>query len=299
MKLNRSSVVIDIEQDTEEWLNHRQGGVGSSDVYLLFAPEGSFGRTAFSLWKDRVGYEKFEFVENPHTKRGKELEPFIRDEVNDLLGTNFKPQLMLRPDAPHLRASLDGIDFDYDAILEIKAPAEKSFLKMLEGIPDYYWYQMQYQMLVSNTEYGIFAFYNEKYGLKMQFVENDISAQMEIESRCELLWEGVEKKIPLGWKNGELYLFDQQPTIFVVICSDSDEINMVNFDCVLPVSNLVGARDDSFIFPCSDLTKLKELKHNNPDRKFKIINLKDSPFGDAEDIDFTAKGLNKRIEEII
>lgn len=215
---NEDILIHDIEQDSDEWLlEFRPNGVGSSDIILLFEPEGSFGRNVFGLWKDRLGYEKFETVSNEHIKRGKALEPIIRDKVNEMLGTNFQPQCFSRKSQPHLRASLDGFDLDKDILLEIKAPAEKMFEKMLkEGVPKYYYYQIQYQLLVSGGEYALYAFYNEsRPDPYLITIENDIELQFEIEKRCKLFWEAIEHKIPIGFFGNHLKLYPVRPSIII------------------------------------------------------------------------------------
>src|SRR4051812_36659346 len=119
-------VLVDtLDQDSEEWLKWRGEGIGSSDVALLMNPEPLFDRTVGTLWKQKIGYERAVAINNEHVNRGKALEPIIRDRVNEIMGTSFKPMCMMRTDAPYLRASLDGWDESLDAILEIKSPSDK------------------------------------------------------------------------------------------------------------------------------------------------------------------------------
>jgi hypothetical protein len=107
---------------------------------------------------------------------------------------------VLRTDAPYLRASLDGLDLDFDCLLEIKAPSDKVFEKYLSTwqIPENYYLQMQYQMLCSDVEYGYFAFarevpvdvpwIEEKTELEVYIipVRNNYGLQLEIEKQCAL-----------------------------------------------------------------------------------------------------------------
>ena len=49
-------------------------------------------------------------------------------------------------------------------------------------------------------------------------VENNLELQMEIEKRCDLFWESIKSKTPIGFANSELKLFPVRPSI---ILSDS------------------------------------------------------------------------------
>lgn len=258
---NEEILIHDIEQDSDEWLmDFRPKGVGSSDIILLFEPNGSFDRNVFGFWKDRLGYEKFNTVSNEHIKRGKALEPFIRDEVNKILGTSYEPLCVSRKSKPYLRASLDGYDEATDSILEIKAPAQKMFEKMVnEGIPKYYYYQIQYQLLVMGAEYARYAFYNEQNPTPyILTVENNLELQMEIEKRCDLFWESIQSKTPIGFANSELKLFPVRPSI-ILADSNYQENLLENINAPRKVSGSIV-----FVNPSpKDVTEMRRLNPNH------------------------------------
>jgi putative phage-type endonuclease len=291
-------IIEELDQDSDDWLSWRNEGIGSSDVAVLMSPEPVFDRTVGTLWKQKIGYERAPQINNPHVKRGKELEPEVRDMVNEMLGTAFEPKCILRQDSPYLRASLDGLDLSIDALLEIKSPSDKVFEKYLKSweIPKNYYEQMQYQMLVSNVEYGYFAFYNETHPHPYIItVENDFELQLEIEKRCAIFWKGVLTKTPVGWENNSLRLFHTKPTAFLVICSNEQKKKLQSFDLTIPVNpailNLVCS---SFVYTISPerfdlIPKLKDLA---PDHQLKIINLTSSPFFSAvSEVDITEEGI--------
>lgn len=271
-------MILDIEQDGDEWHKFRGAGIGSSDVALLMSDKPVFDRTLNTLWCQKVGYEKPPVISNIHTARGKELEPEIREMVNDMLGTNFEPACMYREDAPYLRASLDGIDYDKNIILEIKSPSDKVFNKYLEDwrVPENYYYQIQYQMLVAQVDYAVYSFYNELYPHPfLMMVENNFELQYEIEKRCKLFWKSVEEKTPIGWHNGELMLFQVKPTIFFAIGEVPD------YD--LPVLTEPKAFKSSFVYH-GKFNEIATLRSLNPNHDFKIVNQEPSPFGLALDV---------------
>lgn len=331
-RLNNDDLVqiIDVEQGTKEWLEDFRGkGIGSSDVALLMNEGRLYDRDVGTLWKQKVGYEKVVPLDNVHIQRGKDLEPKIRDEVNKLLGTHFEPACVLRTDAPYLRASLDGIDFDNDCILEIKAPSEKVYSKYIGTweIPENYYLQIQYQMLCANVHYAYYVFgaeelieisgddiglyngYRTEEGLPANLkihiilIKNNHELQLDIERRCALFQKAVETKTPIGWSNGKLVLYDTNPTMFVVLGSFD---NMLELDSIknfpLPIYSIesVYPTKKSFVIGIVNYKSIVKLKDSNPHHHIKIINLTESPFSNkVSDIILDKKGLLKAIKNLL
>lgn len=282
--------IVKLDQDSGEWLDWRNGGIGSSDVALLMSPEPVFDRTVRSLWEQRVGYERAVELDNEHIRRGKELEPIIRDKVNAILDSFFEPQCVERIDSPYLRASLDGYNPELKAILEIKSPAEKTFNSYLNSweIPKNYLLQMQYQMLVCNASIGYFSFYNkdimndvhkQKHDHPyIMLVEPDFNLQLEIEKRCAMFWYAVQNKIPIGWKNGELTLFPAtiKKLILIVTEKQAEKIRKIN----LPVDVYINACSyGSEIILCTDISMLANINEGrSTEERAKILSLVESPF---------------------
>lgn len=310
---NNKVAVVDLDQDSEEWLLWRNEGLGSSDIALLMLPEPLFDRTVGSLWKQRMGYERTVALDNEHIKRGKELEPKIREHVNNLLGSNFQPECVLRTDSPYLRASLDGIDYDLDAILEIKSPSDKVFEKYLKEwkIPYNYYLQMQYQMLCSDTECAYFAFGREvettlglingdekELEVYIITVKNDHTLQLDIERRAALFQKGIETHTPVGWKDEVLSFYHTNPTVFVII-ANHEQIQTINKikNPPLPIDIL---KTGSCIWPIEDFKGLVHLKSALPEHKVKIINLIPSPFSNTISvIELTESGILNHIKSLI
>lgn len=311
-RLNDNNLVIfdSLDQSSPEWLEWRKKGIGSSDVAVLMSPKPVFDRTVGTLWKQKIGYERAVALDNEHIKRGKELEPEIRNMVNEILGAEFKDVCIYRKDAPYLRASLDGFDEKLDCLLEIKSPSDAVFQKYLKAwpqIPQNYYEQMQYQMLVADVEYAYFAFYNAQtikektedgerdtgilkyphpYIIK---VENDFETQLEIEKRCHLFWRAVQTKTPIGWVGEELRLFHQRPTLILLVLSEQqaeqielDTLELPSRDPELPYSgSFIGLLTEENY---SALTNIKDV---NPEHDIKIINLTPSPFGAGDEVELS------------
>jgi putative phage-type endonuclease len=301
-----SRILFDtVAQDSEEWLAWRNEGIGSSDVVLLMTEKPVFDRTVGTLWKQKIGYERAVAINNEHVKRGKEQEPIIRDMVNKMLKTKFEPMCTMRTDAPYLRASLDGWDEELDVLLEIKAPSTNVFNKYLKEwtIPYNYYCQMQYQMLVTNVEYGIFAFYNDAYPHPFIIpVENNHELQLDIERRCALFWKSVETKTPIGWDGMTLKLFPARPTMFIVVADKEKFLHLTLMKFPLPVNCLLHEEEGSFIqlMDSKATSDLIALKQKNPHHEVRIINLVASPFSDKPDeVEFSSEGIMKKIQELL
>lgn len=74
-------------------------------------------------------------------------EPYARRAYEDYMGIYVDPMVVEHPEHKFLGASLDGINFEQDVILEIKCPGENSYQKIKDkGVPRHYWIQMQAQM---------------------------------------------------------------------------------------------------------------------------------------------------------
>lgn len=292
--MNREVIIDPQKQDSKEWLEWRQSGLGSSDIALLMMPV-HFGKTINDLWKDRVGYEKIPFVDNEHVKRGKLLEPKICKMVNTILGARFKPECVMRKDAPYLRASLDGVDWDLEATLEIKAPADNTFNKQVKDfkVPDSYFYQMQYQLLCTDLPYGYYAFYNvmnkDPYII---LVEEDIPLQLEIERRAALLWYAVKNKMPIGWDGADLRLYPTKPLMFLVIASPMEK-QTVPYE--IAVNNTPEEMDETFVAFVQDYKTIAEFKYSNPDHECIILNNVKSPFSP----DVESGSIEKQIERYL
>lgn len=261
-------LVHDVEQDSKEWLEgFRPAGIGSSDIILLIEPKGSFDRTLYGLWKDRCNYDKFQFVSNEHVDRGKRLEPQVRDRVNEMLNMNFQPACISRKHEPYLRASLDGIDFEHDVLLEIKCPSEKVFDKYLDTkeVPPNYYMQIQYQLLVTNADYAYYAFYNEREkDPYIIVVENNIELQADIQKRCALFWDAVQHRIPVGFDEaGNLKLFPVRPTMVIHIGETEPK-------STLPVVTELVSRDDTFIYSTNDISTISAMREKNPHHEVRI-----------------------------
>lgn len=145
---------IQLEQGTPEWLLWRRSRICASDIAAIM------GKSPFTtpnqIWRQKViGVENPVF--GPAVQRGKDLEPAARACAEEKLGYNFEPLCVESEEFPRYGASLDGYDPVEDLIIEIKCPGEKTHAIALRGeVPDYYYLQMQWQLLVTGAKKAVY-----------------------------------------------------------------------------------------------------------------------------------------------
>ncbi|WP_067177040.1 lambda-exonuclease family protein [Sulfurospirillum sp. UCH001] len=96
---------------------------------------------------------------NNAMKRGNELEPYVRELANKYFNDIFEPAVGINAD---FLASLDGINFDADTIIEIKV-SEHTYNEVKNGrIPEHYKAQMLHQLYVFEAKKAYLVAYSEK-----------------------------------------------------------------------------------------------------------------------------------------
>ena len=96
---------------------------------------------------------------NNAMKRGNELEPYVRELANKYFNDIFEPAVGINAD---FLASLDGINFDADTIIEIKV-SEHTYNEVKSGrIPEHYKAQMLHQLYVFEAKKAYLVAYSEK-----------------------------------------------------------------------------------------------------------------------------------------
>lgn len=145
-------------QGTDEWLEWRRSRGGASEVAALMGCAPWFPRTPYELWLVKTG--RAEVPENDAMRFGSQHEAGARAAAEVAYGAVFEPQTV---EKGRIIASLDGITFDGETILEIKVPAagfKSETWKAVDAekrVPDHYWWQVQQQLYCSGALEAIFA----------------------------------------------------------------------------------------------------------------------------------------------
>ena len=190
MKINNIST---LEMTHDEWLKRRFESIGASESGSILG---------INPWKTAVDvyYEKVDrvtdFSDNLNMWLGRELEPVIKKRFEEETGYKVRNDHKIRVDKEHsfLTTNLDGM------VVGEKVPVEYKALGRWDGeIPDYYFSQVQHQMMVAEAEYAYFVvlllsgrkeFIIEKVDRNDEFVESMRSEEIAF-------WmEHVEKEIP-------------------------------------------------------------------------------------------------------
>ena len=145
-------------QNREEWLKWRHNGVGASDIPIIL------GKSKYKT-RSRLLMEKLEDTpenkENFITKLGHRVEPKIRGFLNLIHKRNMQPQFCYMKEHHWAKASLDGI---WGATpWECKFIGKEIYNSIVEdkkNIPEEFIYQVNWQMLVTNTMQVEFCFVN-------------------------------------------------------------------------------------------------------------------------------------------
>lgn len=170
--------LLDIKQNTPEWLSLRRTKIGASDCagILLKNPY---------ITPRKIYIQKILGIQEPineDMQRGQDLEPEAREWISKQHGKNYQTQCLQSEERDWQIASLDCFFGEGDASFggEIKVPREKR-LKEIEkkGIPESWKWQMQHQMSVTGHRHMFLLAYSpEKQVVKWLPRDEDMIAHL-------------------------------------------------------------------------------------------------------------------------
>ncbi|NMQ05926.1 hypothetical protein E4Q08_11960 [Candidatus Accumulibacter phosphatis] len=143
------TTIVKLVQGSPEWHEHRAKYRNASETAVVMGA--SPWQTPYQLWELRTGRRQPEV--NAAMARGTALEPQARAAYEALTGHVMQPLVLA--DGLY-SASLDGLTFDGDLILEIKCPvkgcASTLWKAVADGqIPAHYDWQIEHQLMVSKA----------------------------------------------------------------------------------------------------------------------------------------------------
>ena len=196
------------EQRTPEWLALRKTKVCATDSIILMgvAPSYWSKKTAYDVWLDKQPNSPFELEDNFAMKRGRELEPEALKLFEYMTGYLMRPEVLISPRNEWQLASLDGLDIDGRAAVEIKCGGKKNHELALEGeIPKEYYPQLQHQIAVTGLAKIYYCSYSPDHEKTIAikevyrdeaYIENMINIEREFYTNHMLTGIPPEKKIP-------------------------------------------------------------------------------------------------------
>jgi putative phage-type endonuclease len=161
--------------------------VGGSDIPTIIGINKY--KTQFELAKEKLGIETSDFKGNEYTEYGNVLEPQIREYINTVNQTAFRPESKIDY-SKNIRSNTDGYEVDHNLILEIKTHGKSPTLKS-------YIAQMQLYMAQFGCEEGWLALYErpsnfdaefDSSRLKIEVIARDDEYVNQILEAVETFW---------------------------------------------------------------------------------------------------------------
>lgn len=182
-----------------EWLEQRQGGIGSSDASAI-ADLSSF-ESPYSLWKIKTGRAPIDPPVDRTTQRlrewGNRLEPVILEATTDELGMPIaKPETgFYNLETPWLRANLDGLTAD-GRICEFKTVHGSQAKKWDGQIADHAEIQVHHAGLVTGITHAVVAALVGGNDLRVYEIELNPRIQEILFDMEQKFWHCVQTDTP-------------------------------------------------------------------------------------------------------
>lgn len=187
------SAILKLVQGTEAWHTHRSQYCNASETPAVLGV--SPWVTPYQLWALKTGRTTQETT--AAMQHGIDTEQSARTTYEQLTNTIMQPKVMVDG---NYSASLDGINFEGDLIVEIKCPmkgqASELWKQALTGsVPEHYQWQVQHQLMVSGAKLAHFYVFDGKQGLLV-----------EVQPKPEQ-WPTIQQ----GWAQFQQYLDTDSP----------------------------------------------------------------------------------------
>jgi len=198
--------IVNLEQNTPEWLEWRNQGIGASEVAAIMGL--SKWDTPLSLWAKKTGIIPPQSEENEAMEWGHLMEPILVDKWCKANSERGVLQLARGPvyqrnDEPWMRASLDAVALLKDGSWEIIECKEVGSIdgwtddiNGSETVPIYYLYQAIWQMAVTGISRVNFSVrVSNGYGRTWisRVVERDQAFERSVIYLVSLFWDKVLK----------------------------------------------------------------------------------------------------------
>lgn len=182
-----------LKQGSPDWHEWRRNGIGSSDAPVIMGV--SPWKSIHELWREKVEGVALSHP-NPAQQRGLDLEHTARLWYENVANEVMQPATHTHPQFDWMRASLDGVSFDGQRILEIKCPGKADHEIAMRGhLPEKYIPQVQHLLAVSGAHVCDYFSFDGKTGVIVSVaVDHEYIAKL-IEAEAKF-WEAVCTKTP-------------------------------------------------------------------------------------------------------
>ena len=170
----------------------REKFIGGSDIAGIMGLSPFIDR--WTLLQQKAGLKERDFFGNEYTRYGDELEPIVRDYINEKYCRDFEPAVKIDGD---LRGNCDGID--EGGLLEIKTTSH--VYDTLDGYKGYL-VQILFYMKIFNVQHAMLAVYhrNEDFSTdfdpsRLQVIPIDIKDHLDTMDEVEQAIEMFRKDL--------------------------------------------------------------------------------------------------------
>ncbi len=200
---------VRLEQGSNAWHKHRALHANASEAATVMKVSPWEPDTWFKLWQLKTG-RMVRTGAAPCLRRGADMEARARAAYEKLTGNIMQP-MVLQKDG-WLSASLDGISFNGDLILEIKCPpsgeASHTWQQAQAGsIPEHYYWQLQHQLHVSDVPTAHFWVFDGEKGLLIEKLPN-VDDQDRLINTWRDFWQYIETDTPPELTDKDILLRD-------------------------------------------------------------------------------------------
>lgn len=160
------SFIVKLVQGSPAWHEHRAKYRNASETAVVMGE--SPWQTPYQLWELRTG--RRQQVVNAAMARGTALEPLALVTYEALSGNVMQPLVLIDGE---YSASLDGLTFEGDLLVEIKCPykgqGSSLWQQVAAGeIPAHYRWQLEHQFMVSKAAKGHLYVFDGSEGLLLE-----------------------------------------------------------------------------------------------------------------------------------
>lgn len=188
------STILNLVQGTADWLAHRQSSRNASEASVVMGC--SPWLTRYQLWAIKTS--RLTQGNSYAMRHGQALEPEARAAYEAATGRVMEPVVMVEG---AYSASLDGLDWSGEVLLEIKCPLKgqdsETWRRVVEGeIPEHYRWQLQHQLMVSGAQKAHFYVYVGQGVGRYLEVQPDPEAQARLRDAWNVFMNYVETDTP-------------------------------------------------------------------------------------------------------
>lgn len=179
------STIIKLAQGSPDWLEYRLKMRNASETAAVMGV--SPWTTPYQLWLLKTG--RAVTTVTKAMQHGTDTEPAARAAYEEQTGNVMQP-LVLQDGA--YSASLDGITFDQDLILEIKCPVRGTRSDLWQdvsagAVPEHYCLQVQHQLMVSGAQLAHLWIFDGQRGLLHEIGRDDAVIE-----RIKTAWDAFQ-----------------------------------------------------------------------------------------------------------